>query len=56
MILMVMNIKFNFYLVFAPAFAGAIHKTFAQIGHDRGVETAPDKVYDNLPSCCQYKR
>ena len=33
-----------------------IHKAIAQAGHDTEQENAPDSVYDNLPSCCQYKR
>ncbi|MBN1415184.1 MAG: efflux RND transporter periplasmic adaptor subunit [Bacteroidales bacterium] len=33
----------------------AIHKTIAAAGHDTDKETAPQKVYDSLPECCQYR-
>ena len=33
-----------------------IHKTIAKAGHDTEKESAPDEVYNELPSCCQYTR
>ena len=33
-----------------------IHKIIALAGHDTELETAPDSVYDKLPSCCIYRR
>jgi periplasmic mercuric ion binding protein len=33
-----------------------IEKAIAAVGHDTPLHKAPDKVYKNLPECCQYDR
>lgn len=33
-----------------------VHKAIALVGHDTKKATASDKVYANLPGCCQYER
>ena len=33
-----------------------IHKAIAAAGHDTELERAPDKVYNELPACCQFER
>ena len=33
-----------------------IQKKIAEVGHDTEKYSADDKVYENLPGCCHYKR
>lgn len=33
-----------------------IHKAIAKVGHDTEKVEAEDKVYNDLPGCCQYER
>ncbi|MCK9270829.1 MAG: heavy-metal-associated domain-containing protein [Bacteroidales bacterium] len=33
-----------------------IHKAIAKVGHDTDKVKTDDKVYDELPGCCQYER
>jgi len=33
-----------------------LHRTIAQSGHDTGLKSAPDEVYEALPGCCMYER
>jgi copper chaperone CopZ len=33
-----------------------IHQNIADSGYDTDKKKASDKAYQNLPSCCQYKR
>jgi copper chaperone CopZ len=33
-----------------------LHKNVAAVGHDTDLVKADDKVYENLHSCCKYKR
>lgn len=33
-----------------------VHKRIAKQGHDTEIHRAEDKVYQGLPSCCQYER
>ena len=33
-----------------------MHKSIAAVGYDTIKEKASDKVYNNLPECCQYER
>jgi len=33
-----------------------VHKAIAKVGHDTEKAKAEDKVYNDLPGCCQYER
>ena len=33
-----------------------IQNSIAQVGHDTKLAKAPDKIYNELPMCCIYKR
>ncbi|HKJ78667.1 MAG TPA: cation transporter [Prolixibacteraceae bacterium] len=33
-----------------------VHMAIAKVGHDTKMHKADDKVYEELPSCCQYDR
>ena len=33
-----------------------IHKTIANVGHETEMVKADEKVYNDLPACCQYTR
>ena len=45
-------------LAYNPAVVSSdnVQKKIAAVGHDTEKFKAPDKVYNNLPGCCQYDR
>jgi len=33
-----------------------ISEALAQVGHDTGLDNAPDEIYEALPGCCHYRK